>query len=40
MKAMEIEMTPSDLGSIPDTQPDRGFDNPLYDTDHQVVLLL
>lgn len=38
MQAMELEMTPSDLGSMPETQPDRGFDNPLYDTDHQESL--
>lgn len=36
MKTMQLEMSPSDFGS--EEQPrDVGFDNPLYDVEHQVT---
>jgi hypothetical protein len=36
MKQMDLEMTPGDFSTMSDNQPDKGFDNPLYDTVHQV----
>lgn len=36
MKTMQLEMSPSDFSS--EEQPkDVGFDNPLYDVEHQVT---
>lgn len=35
---MEMELRPSEFGSMSEDQPkDVGFDNPLYDIDHQVL---
>ena len=37
---MNLEMTPTELSSQQPTDPNRGFENPLYDTAHQVGTLI